>query len=38
VTVRELPKLDAESGEITEGEEPTKKESRAARDAAGQTR
>ena len=33
----ELPKLDAEFDEITEGEELTKKESRAAWDAARQT-
>lgn len=33
----ELPKLDAEFEEITEGEELTKKESRAAWDAARQT-
>ena len=32
-----LPKLDAEFEEITEGEEPTKKDSRAAWDAARQT-
>jgi len=34
----ELPKLDAEFEEITEGEELTKKESRAAWDAARQTK